>query len=91
LVDDPSVKVARWVYVNVFCAFDEKLWLHRWGEKVERVVKEKGEVLLALPVVRTVLFAEIPKGKRRRTKGGEEEEEEEKGEEKTSLLRRQKC
>jgi hypothetical protein len=57
------------------------------------VVKEKGEVLLALPVVRTVLFAEIPKGKRRRKKGGEEEEEEEeeKGEEGKSLLRRQKC
>ena len=91
LVDDPSVKVARWVYVSLFCAFDEKLWLHRWGRKVGRVVKEKGEVLLALPVVRTVLFAEISKGKRRRKKGGEEEEEEEeKGEEGNSLLRRQK-
>ncbi len=72
LVDDPSVKVARAVYVNLFCAFDEKLWLHRCGRKVGRVVKEKGEALLAFPWVRTVLFTEIPK---RRGKSGEKGEE----------------
>ena len=60
LVDDPSVKVARAVYVNFFCAFDEKLWLHRWGREVGGVMKGKGEDLLALPWVKAVLFTETP-------------------------------
>jgi len=82
LVDDPSVKVARWVYVNLFCAIDEKLWLHRWGRRVWVGVKERGEVWFVLPVVRMVLFSEIPNRKRRKGKeDGEEEVEEEKGEE----------
>jgi hypothetical protein len=77
LVDDPSVKVARAVYVNMFCEYNEKLWVHRWGRRVWVVVKEKEEAFLAWPVVRTVLFTEIPERKRK----GEEEEGEEGGEE----------
>lgn len=72
LIDDPSVRVARAVSLKLFSVYDQKFWLHRWGRKVGKMVKEKGETLVALPWVRTVLFTEIPYGRRI---GGEKVEE----------------
>lgn len=64
LVDDPSVRLARAVYQNFFCAFDEKLWVHRQLKAGEMKVRGWCSSMLASPtlgpLMHLFLFTEVP-------------------------------
>lgn len=64
-VDDPSVKLAKLLYQNFFCPYNEQLWLHRQAKAAAARVTAHWQHLLASavlgPPLRVLLFTEVPK------------------------------